>query len=234
MSLQKPKLWVPEYHDVTVHNYVQVQQHLQMLMAWGVPSWNLMVVPGVGSASASQVQDFANSLRAWKEEGHRLHVHGFLHQAQNVKSRSLWGRWALRCTGGEAEFAGLPSQESQCLLDGALEAWRALEVGDAEGFVPPTWHANSHLLRQCIQAGLRAYGGRMGIWDVQNGWRGSMAMSFAGLPTALLPWAYRWAQLWARLRVKNTRVVLHPCDFSKDRLAATQTIVQAYAQSFYL
>ena len=112
-------LFVPEFHDASVHNFESVDQLLQELMSQGPTQWHIMVIPSTEGATPQRVQAFTQQLRAWLDHGHYLHVHGFQHHASPGSRRSWLGWLALRCTQNEAEFAGLNAHDSSNLLDRA-------------------------------------------------------------------------------------------------------------------
>ncbi len=226
-----PLAFLPEYHDVTVANFSEVAGHLELLGAQGVPCWSLMVVPDVAGAGPGQVAAFAEQLRCWRNAGHSLCVHGMRHRALAGLARSCQGRLALRLTGNEAEFAGLGFTDSEALLQEALRAWDALQVGPAEGFVPPTWHDNPYLFAQCQQAGFVHYGARTWVWNADRGWQKSISWSFAGLPEWSLPGVRAFAKVAARLLPGLPRLVLHPCDFAPGRVDATLRVLRSFVRS---
>ena len=147
-----------------------------------------------------------------------MHLHGCRHKASRIFPRSISGRLALAMTSGEAEFAGLGNEHSEALLREAWEAWQALDVGEPESFVPPTWHDNPWLRSQCQALGIGTYGGR---WHVWQGYRRiwSPPFSCAGLPSA----AQSLVRFASRFYVFGglPRLVLHPVDFSPQCRAST-------------
>lgn len=230
MPLSLP--FLPEFHDVDVTNFEAVARFLQQLAAGGAPSWSLMVVPDGGDADGERRVAFARQLRVWRQQGHVLHLHGCRHRADVALPRTWRGRMALKMTNNEAEFAGLDGVDSWRLLQRALVAWRVLDVGDAAGFVAPTWHDNAFLRAQCRDAGLGAYGGRARIWDLRTGAsRRSPAFSFAGLPAWSLPvvrgLAVAYIRLTEKFKLPMPRLVLHPVDFAPEQAPATLALLRA-------
>lgn len=219
-------LFVPEFHDASVHNFEWVDSALQELMRPGPSPWHIMVIPSTEGAPPQRVQAFAQQLRAWVDQGHYLHVHGFQHRAPSGSRRSWLGRLALLATQNEAEFAGLNAHDSSDRLDLAQQAWQALDCGPAHGFVAPTWHANRHLAQQCLREGFTTLGTRWFIIHLPSGAHLlSPAISFAGLPSWSLGTvrfvAKVYIQVCAWIPLPLPRLVWHPVDFEGSQKAAS-------------
>jgi len=176
---------VYEFHDVGVCNFSQVAEELQKF--GGGISWNLMVIPFLGDLEVEAFEKFAMQILKWKKEGHSLYLHGYRHKADLSLKRSLPGRLALRLTNSEAEFAGLSKNDSEMFLRKALQAWKKLNAGEAQGFVAPAWYGSKMLFNLCRELGFENYSSRFIIWNKSKGSRFSLPFSTAGLPECVVP-----------------------------------------------
>lgn len=224
-----------EFHDVGAENAAAVVDILQQLAEAGWPRWALMVVPDATEVAMQTRVEFQQFLRAWRVQGHGLFAHGFRHRADAGLRRSWLGEQILALTGNEAEFAGLGRSDSLALLERARLAWEALEVGAAEGFVAPTWHANVYLKSQCRRIGWRFFGSRWFVHDLSdNTRRFSPAFSFAGLPEWSLDFVRLCARVYAwlgrHLPLPSARLVLHPSDLKPEQRGATLALLRSLAR----
>jgi len=174
---------VYEFHDISIRNFLRIVAELQRF-GRGI-KWNLMIIPFSQELGVEVLEKFAAQLLEWKKEGHSLYLHGYRHKADLGLKRSLIGRFALRLTNFEAEFAGLSKNDSRMLLSEALRAWQTLNVGKAQGFVAPAWHGSVFSL--CKELGFENYSGRFIIWNRAKGCRLSIPFSTAGLPRFAIP-----------------------------------------------
>jgi hypothetical protein len=201
---------VHEFHDVNICNFLDVATELQKFDS--CISWNLMVIPFLEN-SENNIGEFALQLLKWKKAGYNLYLHGYKHKADLNLKRSLFGKLALRLTNFEAEFAGLSRNDSKILLDKALQAWQALDAGEAKGFVAPAWYGS--LFSLCKDFGFENYCSRFFIWNKNKGLRFSIPFSTAGLPKFLIPIIKICEKIYLKLYgifgfLPVPRIVLHP------------------------
>jgi predicted deacetylase len=202
---------VYEFHDVNASNFLQAAMQLQ---EFGSDiRWNFMVIPFV--EDIENKSDFAMQLLKWKDEGHALHLHGYKHKADLNLKRSLRGRLALRLTNSEAEFAGLSKDDSKAVLEKALEAWKKLNVGEAQGFTAPAWYGSKALFCLCKDLGFESYSSRFIIWSKSKGAKFSVPFSTAGLPKILIPFVNITEKIYLKLYkvfrfLPIPRIVMHP------------------------
>lgn len=176
---------VYEFHDVGIGNFSQIAMELQK---FGENiHWNLMVIPFSENSSKNILDKFISQLWEWKKAGHNLYLHGYKHKADLNLKRNLFGRVALRLTNFEAEFAGLSKEDLKMLLHKALQAWEKLGVGEAHGFVAPSWHGSRRLFYLCKEFGFKSYNSRFIIWNKGKGPKLSVPFSTAGLPRFSIP-----------------------------------------------
>lgn len=201
------------FHDLRVSNCGEVLPLLFELKEELGEAFSVLVIPSVEGAGESEVEAFRTALSELQKSGFELALHGFRHSADLRLRRSLFGRAALRATGGEAEFAGLSEGDSERLLERSLAAWRSLTGARAAAFVPPTWHANDFLLGQVLRRGL-VYESRLALF---GGGRKhfSPVTSFAGIPRCLEGAALAFGYAILKSPVGEPRIALHPCDFPR-------------------
>lgn len=201
------------FHDLRVSNFREVLPWLFELQKELGEPFSVLVIPAVGGAEKGEVEAFVKVLLELQNAGFELALHGFEHAANRAFERSLYGRLALRATGGEAEFAGLGEQDSARVLEQSLAAWHALLEARAAAFVPPTWHANGFLLGQVLKRGL-VYESRFALFGGGKK-RFSPVTSFAGIPRALEGAAFAFGRMILNLPFGVPRIALHPCDFPR-------------------
>jgi len=204
------------YHDVRASNLDLVQNELALLEPCRGGPVALGVVP---EATEAELPRFRAALEAWRAAGYECLLHGVHHRADSQYARTCFGRVELALTGNEAEFAGLSEKNSQTLLVEALRAWERLDVGAADGFIPPTWFAPEHLAEQVLAMGFPCYESRWGIWRMQGGALrniSSIPCSLAGLPEPL-PGMILGCSLFLLRFSSLPRLVLHPGELSGSR-----------------
>lgn len=195
------------YHDVNHGNLALVGQELEILDRMGISGFDLGVIP---DCPEDRIATFGDQLRIWQDRGYRLWLHGYRHHADSRISRSLLGRIALSLTGGEAEFAGLGEANSRELLENAIRAWDRLGIGRAEGFIPPTWHANEFLLAQSLRVGWDFHECRFGFVTRSGQRFRSFPISMAGLPSLVQVGAISLLPLLINILPGIPRLVFHP------------------------
>jgi len=205
---------VYEFHDIDAKNFANIADILKKCGA--NEKWNLMVVP----FSEGIQQAFSEQLLEWKREGHSLYLHGCRHKANLSLKRSLWGRLALRLTNFESEFAGLSEADSKMLLEQALQEWQKLNVGEAQGFVPPAWYGSKKLFYLCKDLGFENYNSRFIVWNKDRGSGFSVPFSTAGLPRAAVPIVNLCEKIYLKVYkifkfLPMPRIVRHPMEGGK-------------------
>jgi len=198
-----------EFHDIDADNFANIAGILRKSGA--SERWNLMVIP----FSEGVQRSFGEQLLEWKREGHSLYLHGYRHKANLSLKRSLLGRLALILTNSESEFAGLSEGDSKMLLEQALQEWRKLNAGEAQGFVPPAWYGSRKLFDLCKNMGFENYNGRFVVWNKDRGSRFSVPFSTAGLPCFAIPIVNLCEKIYLKLyKIFNflpmPRIVKHP------------------------
>lgn len=205
------------YHDFSVSNASRAAEQIRALSSLAKAPITVAVIPLTEGASPCDVERFLTELERLNSEGFELLLHGFRHRASPEIRPNIWGKFALRLTGHEAEFAGLSASDAWTLLLRAEASWKNFGVGNPKGFVPPAWYGSGALKRLVSESGLEFYEDRFAIYrkDSAEKFRRifSPALSFAGLPTKTLSTAVALSRLALRMPFAAPRLVFHPVDF---------------------
>ncbi len=198
------------FHDISAANYSKMAPFLDFIRKLGWQNIDLVVIP---ACDEQEKKLFGTWLLHEKSMGSKLWLHGHKHKADEKNNASLKGRWVQKVVNYEAEFYGLNPKESRIRLEAAFESWNELNVGRAEGFVPPTWHCDSWVKRYCLESGLAfesrfwtEYPTEEKFWSLPisfptgNLWETSLKVGSA-LYKSIIP----------------TRIVLHPVDLEGER-----------------
>ena len=204
---------VYEFHDINAKNFTAIADILRGLGT--NEKWNLMIVPFCEDTQSGMLKAFSEQLLEWKKDGHALYLHGYRHKANLNLKRSLPGQLALRLTNSQAEFAGLSKEDSEMLLNEALQEWQKLGIGQALGFAPPAWYGSNMLFNLCKNLGFENYGSRFIMWNKASGTRFSVPFSIAGLPCAAIPIVNLCEKIYLKIyKIFNflpvPRIVKHP------------------------
>lgn len=204
------------FHDVSADNFEQIDTWIQLTKEILQTNPCLMVIPKVDDPVLKQ--EFHHWLKAQKESGCSLFCHGFSHKIDKSLDRSIPGVLQNKITDFQAEFAGLDLKTTKMLLNQSLNAFAELDVGKADGFVPPAWHAPAHLVDLCREAGLDFYEQRFFIYDLQSESKHrhfSFPISLFSenkLSFEISSWGA--SVITERFRGTATRLALHPIDFA--------------------
>ena len=191
-------------HDVTPRHETAIDRMLALLARLAVPPVPLLVVPDFhGQWPLDRHPGFADRLRAWREAGHELVLHGYWHR--ELPSDSVRGGFGdgLRrglLTGGEGEFLALDSSATGARLDEGLAMWERAGLGaPPAGFIPPAWLHNDALDAQLWNRGFQ--------WTEDHA--GLRYRDGAVLPNPVISWASR-----DRIRRLGSRVVCPTLEFT--------------------
>ncbi len=197
-------------HDVGISHFDQVRFLVEKLYQLAGKPFSLLVIPYLGNAPEEKKQAFVQQLKDWENRGFEFLLHGYTHAADPNPARTLRGKLALKLTGGEAEFAGLPEASSRAQFELARNAWEQLGLENPAGFVPPTWHANSFLKNQVLE-NYEWYEDRFFLYSKADRVF-SPAVSFAGIPKPALALAAIYWKACVHLPFTLPRLTLHPAD----------------------
>jgi hypothetical protein len=206
-------------HDIDVNNFRLVDSFMEVRPFLRPERTHLVVIPGRKHALGDLREE--SDFRAWllfcREKGYPLFCHGYVHYRPATKFY-LKARIINAITRQEAEFAGLPLEESRMRLRHAMEAWEALDVGPPDGFTPPTWWSSKHLPALLKNWDVPELETRWGYQTLCHGgkncFRWKLPLVFS---SHHLGW-YRFSLLVNRilfvlLPLRWLRVVYHPTDF---------------------
>ena len=189
----------------------KIADDIANLQDWGVQNLVLGVVPGLFSTEDG---DFLAQLQQWQEQGFELMVHGWKHQSDLDLPRSFCGRALQKITANEAEFAGLSKKDATKLLHHSYEHWEKLGLGQAVGFVAPTWWGSANIVAEALQLWPWVES-RFALYS-QDINLSSIAFSFAGFPPQISALALRISMFGVGLINSVPRLVLHPGDTKRN------------------
>lgn len=137
-------------HDVTPRHAQAVEDILDFLKLRDIPPVPLLVVPHFhGQWSLEDHPEFVRKLKAWRDAGHELVLHGFEHRESPEDAQVPSGamaRFKRRfLTAGEGEFLALDEGRARHRLRRGLESWSTCDLDMPRGFVAPAWLFRRHL-----------------------------------------------------------------------------------------
>ncbi len=143
-------------HDVAPATWPQCERLVQALGEVAPLPLTYLVVPAWHHrAPDHEEQVCLSALEAQRVAGSELALHGYTHldegRGPNCMATYFWRRIY---TAGEAEFAGLSSEQARQRLAWGLE-WFARQGWQVEGFVPPVWLMSAGSWRALRGTGLR-------------------------------------------------------------------------------
>lgn len=202
-------------HDVSPFTWDSCLEWIDLCASLGLPPLDLFVVPrhegGASDRGAGLPPEFTRRLKALRNAGHPLWIHGWTHRG-------------LR---GEGEFAGMAPVEVVDRARRALLDWRAAGLPEPEGFCAPCWAMPSSAIPHLFRLGFGQVDLRLGVARP-----GEMEWS-----PALSSWGgrSRFANLWNRslpfqkriLSPFPVRVVLHPQDLSGPARRSMEQVLAA-------
>lgn len=135
---------VVSLHDVHPSSLAAVERQRRELRAVGVRRLSLLVVPLWHGAEPIQSDaEFLGALRAWREDGDEIVLHGWTHSLHGLEERPSQWFWTRLYTSREAEFLVAGPDETRA----RLATGRALleSVGlPPVGFIAPAWLMAPH------------------------------------------------------------------------------------------
>lgn len=225
-------------HDASPRHQDALDAMLEFLRERGIPPVPLLVVPDFHATwPLDRHPAFVERLHRWREQGHELVLHGYLHRETPVPGRRAGALERFKrgfLTGGEGEFLALDAAGCGRRLDEGLAMWeRAGLPGRPTGFVPPAWLHNDALDAELWKRGF--------LWTENH-----LGMRFSDgrtLPSPVISWASRdvFRRIGSRLvcptlerawRDRETlRIALHPHDFDWPSLVRSIDAVLSRASS---
>jgi predicted deacetylase len=203
-------------HDVSPYTWDACAEWIELCASLGLPPLDLFVIPrhegGPSDRGAGLPADFVKRLRALRNAGHPLWIHGWTHRNPD---------------GGEGEFSGMDPVQVADRSRRALLDWKAAGLPDPEGFCPPRWDIPSEALPSLFQMGFKQVDLRMGVARP-----GEMDWSPAISTWGRSGWiSNAWnlslpAQRWM-MGPLSPRVVLHPQDVHGTARRAMERVLAA-------
>jgi hypothetical protein len=175
----------------------------------------LLVVPNFhGKWPLDRYPAFIDRLRALRDDGHEIILHGFFHVSDGG---SFFAQKIA--SAGEAEFADLAQSEGERRID---EGKKILEdIGLApDGFIAPAWQMARWVLPSLASRGFRYAEDHLHVYDPAGGRRKrSLVLNFASRTPARLWSSVAFVRAATPFRrVVRTRIAIHPGDMRSSFL----------------
>ena len=213
---------VVSIHDVSPATRGRTQEILDDLLAMGVQTTSLLVIPDHHHRGLiSNDPGFSAWLREKCQAGHEAVVHGFYHLREGREADGPWKRLVTRSyTAGEGEFYDLDEAAAGKLLSAGRTAFEICGVPYC-GFIAPAWLLGVEAEAAVRQSGFayttriatvndflknRTHDSRSLVWSVRAGWRRACSIVW----NAALDQASKAAPL--------LRVGIHPPDWDHPRI----------------
>ncbi len=221
-SSQPGRAFVVSIHDVHPGTQETIEQILAQLLADGVRSCSLLVVPDFHkTAPMHQHPQFIDWLQRQAASGHEIVLHGYAHLRSRRKRESPLTRWITQTyTTGEGEFYDISFESAIRKITHGLGMLRDAGVSPS-GFIAPAW-----LLSTAAQEALRSVGmlytttlrtvvhlptqskavSQSLVYSVRNAWRRQVSLA--------------WNASLFRREKNNPllRMGIHPVDFRHEAI----------------
>jgi hypothetical protein len=189
----------------------------------------LLVVPNFhGKWPLDRYPAFVDRLRALRDDGHEIILHGFFHVSDGG---SFFAQKIA--SAGEAEFADLAQSEGERRID---EGKKILEdIGLApDGFIAPAWQMARWVLPALASRGFRYAEDHLHVYDPAGGRRKrSLVLNFASRTPARLWSSVAFVRAATPFRrVVRTRIAIHPGDMRSSFLRGEVHRVLAAPRAF--
>ncbi|HEX4514666.1 MAG TPA: polysaccharide deacetylase family protein [Polyangiaceae bacterium] len=189
----------------------------------------LLVVPNFhGKWPLDRYPAFVDRLRALRDDGHEIILHGFFHVSDGG---SFFAQKIA--SAGEAEFADLAQSEGERRID---EGKKILEdIGLApDGFIAPAWQMARWVLPALASRGFRYAEDHLHVYDPAGGRRKrSLVLNFASRTPARLWSSVAFVRAATPFRrVVRTRIAIHPGDMRSSFLRREVHRVLAAPRAF--
>jgi predicted deacetylase len=189
----------------------------------------LLVVPNFhGKWPLDRYPAFVDRLRALRDEGHEIILHGFFHSSEGG---SFFAQKIA--SAGEAEFADLSQGEGERRIDEGTKLLNDLGLTPS-GFIAPAWQMARWVLPSLASRGFRYAEDHLHVYDPARGKRRrSLVLNFASRTPARLWSSVAFVRAATPLRrVMRTRIAIHPGDMRSDFLRDEVHRVLAKSRAF--
>jgi predicted deacetylase len=175
----------------------------------------LLVVPNFhGKWPLDRYPAFVDRLRALRDDGHEIILHGFFHASEGG---SFFAQKIA--SAGEAEFADLSRDEGERRIDDGKKMLDDLGLAPA-GFIAPAWQMARWVLPALAHRGFRYAEDHLHVYDPARGRRKrSLVLNFASRTPTRLWSSVAFVRAATPLRrVIRTRIAIHPADMRSEFL----------------
>lgn len=189
----------------------------------------LLVVPNFhGKWPLDRYPAFVERLRALRDDGHEIILHGFFHASEGG---SFFAQKIA--SAGEAEFADLAQGEGERRLDEGTKLLEDLGLAPA-GFIAPAWQMARWVLPALARRGFRYAEDHLHVYDPAGGRRRrSLVLNFASRTPSRLWSSVAFVRAATPLRrVLRTRIAIHPGDMRSDFLRREVARVLSKSRGF--
>ncbi len=210
------KYLVVSFHDLAPHSKRVCEDVLLDLKAIGIERTTLLVTPKWHhGGTVDQFPEFLSWLRARRQEGHEICLHGYTHRADFVSGGLISQSVGRIYTAREGEFYQISYQAAVERIRHGLGMLCGAGL-DVQGFVPPAWllsHEGHQALVDegliystelqhidCLQLQRRIFAPVL-VFSCRSEWRRWMSR--------------RWVKLWERINRQTLilRLAIHPVDW---------------------
>jgi predicted deacetylase len=179
----------------------------------------LLVVPNFhGKWPLDRYPAFVDRLRALRDRGHDIILHGFFHVSWHTSEGGSFFAQKI-ASAGEAEFADLARDEGERRIDEGKALLESLDLAPT-GFIAPAWQMASWVLPALATRGFRYAEDHLHVYDPAKGQRRrSLVLNFASRTPARLYSSVAFVRAATPLRrIFRTRIAIHPGDMRSDFL----------------
>ncbi len=208
---------VVSFHDLHPGSRAVCAGFIERLRELGVPRVSLLVVPRWhGGPPLTQDAEFVAWLRELAAAGHDICLHGFFHQAEQVRGGPIQQLIGRHYTQSEGEFFQIDSATARDRLQRGL----AILANEARlpivGFTPPAWLISDEGRAALIEAGLHY---TTTFSQVELLQRGAVLKAPTLVYSCRSAWrrvvSRAWLRFWERVNREAPllRIAAHPGDF---------------------
>ncbi len=189
----------------------------------------LLVVPNFhGKWPLDRYPAFVDRLRALRDDGHEIILHGFFHASEGG---SFFAQKIA--SAGEAEFADLVQSEGERRIDEGTKILEGLGLAPS-GFIAPAWQMARWVLPSLASRGFRYAEDHLHVYDPAAGRRRrSLVLNFASRTPARLWSSVAFVRAATPFRrVVRTRIAIHPGDMRGAFLPGEVTRVLSKSRDY--
>ena len=193
----------------------------------------LLVVPNFhGKWPLERYPAFVDRLRALRDDGHEIILHGFFHISSHASEGGSFFAQKI-ASAGEAEFADLAQAEGEKRIDDGAKVLADLGLAPS-GFIAPAWQMARWVLPALASRGFGYAEDHLHVYDPARGRRKrSLVLNFASRTPARLWSSVAFVRAATPFRrVMRTRIAIHPGDMRSEFLRREVRRVLARSRGF--